>query len=82
MKVSGTDHQCMFTTAKAEPLISAGPTCGDARDQGVDFAHTGVKCSATHRVVLQPFAHLLAVLSKNEAVADQALEGWLPKQRC
>ena len=34
------------------------------------------------RVVLQPFAHLLAVLSQDEAVADQALEGGLPKQGC
>lgn len=38
--------------------------------------------SRTHRVVLQPFAHFLAVLGQDEPIADQALEGWLAKQGC
>ena len=34
-----------------------------------------------HWVVLEPLAHLLAVLSQDKAIADQALEGWLVKER-
>ena len=56
--------------------------CDNTHDQHFDFACSGSKGSATHRVVLQPLAHFLAVLSKDEAAADQALEGGLPKQRC
>ena len=51
----------------------------DMNDEKLKVACTA---AATHRVVLQPFAHFFAVLSKNEAIADQALEGRLPKQRC
>ena len=35
LKVSQTDHQCMSTTAKAEPLISAGPCLMTAGLHGV-----------------------------------------------
>ena len=35
-----------------------------------------------YRVVAQALAHLFAILCKDEAVADQALEGRLLKQRC
>lgn len=51
----------------------------DMNDEKLKVACTA---AATHRVILQPFAHFFAVLGKNEAIADQALEGRLPKQRC
>ena len=37
---------------------------------------------ATHRVVAQALAHLLAIFSQDEAVADKALEGGLLKEGC